>query len=718
MHRVLSFGAFRCDLSVRELHKNGIKVKMADQPFRLLAILLERRGEVVTRQELEQELWPGQAELDRADNLNTAIKKVRVALDDEAEHPRFIETVPRRGYSFIGRVECGGDNGNDASLHRQANGRANSAGFAYPEKISLDAVPLSNQLSPRPPLRDWKRAAIACAVVAVALFALWWFTPLPPPRITRIDQITYSARVDTPVKPVADGPHVYYIQRAGDHWDLMKTMLGERDGRHIEAPGKSAMVVGISPDGTHLLVSTFEKRDGNDELWMMPAQGGAANRFGVTAPSATFSPDGKRIAYANAAGVFVMDADGLNRRKLIDLGTLATWLSWSPDGEHLRFTISPPKDNGHQSIWEVSNDGTGLREMTLNTNSTSVCCGSWTNRGRYYVFSADIGRQSDIWAVREARSWRRKPWHAVQLSFGPNSAISPAAAGDERHVFYYSGVLRQELQRFDLRNRDFAPFSVVGDSMQLAYSRDGQWMAYIDADTQALFRCRSDGTDRLELSSSGVGPAFPRWSPDGKWIVFQGRAAEQSGAVYIVGAAGGPVQRLLATDQDAGDADWSNYGDRLVASRASGSDGSRELVFVDFSTKRTEEVPGAGHLSMSRWSPDGGYISATSDDQTQLKLYDLASKKWQVIARGEALGISVWAPDGRYLYFQDLLGSGERLRRYDMFTAKVETVVDFSEFLKSGVSRCALFGITPDGSPMIAFDRSSYDLFSAELTLP
>ncbi|MGH9687270.1 MAG: winged helix-turn-helix domain-containing protein, partial [Candidatus Acidiferrales bacterium] len=102
---VVRFGVYECDLRAGELHKNGIKLRLSEQPFYLLTILLERRGELVTRQELRERLWPNDEFGEFNDGLNTAINKVRSALDDSAENPRFIETVPRRGYRFIAPVE-------------------------------------------------------------------------------------------------------------------------------------------------------------------------------------------------------------------------------------------------------------------------------------------------------------------------------------------------------------------------------------------------------------------------------------------------------------------------------------------------------------------------------------------------------------------------------------------------------------------------------------
>jgi len=103
------FGAFDVDLRSGEVHKHGIRLKLQDQPFQVLSLLLEHEGDVVTREELRQKLWPGDTFVVFDNGLNSAIKKLRVALGDSAEHPRFIETLPRRGYRWLAPVECDGD---------------------------------------------------------------------------------------------------------------------------------------------------------------------------------------------------------------------------------------------------------------------------------------------------------------------------------------------------------------------------------------------------------------------------------------------------------------------------------------------------------------------------------------------------------------------------------------------------------------------------------
>src|SRR6266851_9665949 len=98
---LVRFGAYAVDLRSGELHKEGVKLKLQEQPFRLLALLLEHPGEVVTRDELRQRLWPEDTFGAFDDGLNTAIKKLRDALSDSAEEPRLIETLPKHGYRFI-----------------------------------------------------------------------------------------------------------------------------------------------------------------------------------------------------------------------------------------------------------------------------------------------------------------------------------------------------------------------------------------------------------------------------------------------------------------------------------------------------------------------------------------------------------------------------------------------------------------------------------------
>src|ERR1035437_10310449 len=124
--QLVRFGAFEADLRTGELRKDGVKLKFGGQPLQVLTILLERPGDLVTREELQKRLWPDTF-VDVDHNLNTAINKIREVLGDSAENPRFVETLPRRGYRFVGPVSG-----------PQTNGKAD-AGFSVDVAASLSA---------------------------------------------------------------------------------------------------------------------------------------------------------------------------------------------------------------------------------------------------------------------------------------------------------------------------------------------------------------------------------------------------------------------------------------------------------------------------------------------------------------------------------------------------------------------------------------------------
>ena len=504
--RIVSFGVYRCDLRAGELYKSGLKVRLANQPFRLLTILLERPGEVVAREELREQLWSAETFVDFDDGLNTAINKLRAALDDQADNPRFIETIPRRGYRFIGSVE-------------PQNGNASTAGATQEQALPPDALVRfpAYEGGERGPVsgwfRRWQVGVPAGAAIAAAAFALWWYTPLPPPQVIRTDQITSSARIDTIAKPVSDGQRIYYLQRDGDHWNLMQASLRGGDGLRLEAPGKNAMVLDVSPDASEILIASFEKRDGEKQLWMMPAQGGVARRLGnANASFAVISPDGKSIAYARDTALWMMDADGANAHKLADLLGPASWLAWSPQGDRLRFTLNALLSDAESSLWEISSKGDNLHRLLPGWNRpSSECCGSWTPDGRYFIFTSTLDRQVNLWVLRERGSfWRRSPRGPFQLTFGPNTPLAGTPSPDGKRIFYYNGLWWEEFQRLDVKTGHFSPLLPDPHALFATFSRDGKWMAYVDPHSRGLIRSRADGTERLELAGAVVNPSYPR----------------------------------------------------------------------------------------------------------------------------------------------------------------------------------------------------------------
>src|SRR5712692_151484 len=154
------FGAFEVDLAAGELRKHGIKIKLQEQPFQILAMLLEHAGEVVTREDLRERLWPADTFVDFDNGLNAATSKLRQALGDTAENPRFVETLARRGYRFLAPVE-----------------RPTPA--PLPAVISPEAAAASARPAPVPPHRSrrWMGAAVLALLLSVLAALLFELNP-------------------------------------------------------------------------------------------------------------------------------------------------------------------------------------------------------------------------------------------------------------------------------------------------------------------------------------------------------------------------------------------------------------------------------------------------------------------------------------------------------------------------------------------------------------
>src|SRR5688572_4892535 len=120
--RTVKFGSFELDVRLRELRNGPTRVRLQDQPFEILRLMLERPGDVVTREQLRHRLWPAGTYVDFEHSLNAAVKRLRAALGDDADNPRFVETLPRRGYRFIARLDEGAGPDHADAVHAGRNG--------------------------------------------------------------------------------------------------------------------------------------------------------------------------------------------------------------------------------------------------------------------------------------------------------------------------------------------------------------------------------------------------------------------------------------------------------------------------------------------------------------------------------------------------------------------------------------------------------------------
>ncbi len=562
-------------------------------------------------------------------------------------------------------------------------------------------------------------AVVGATIIVVALLAYLFRPTLPPPALSGYTQLTHDA-VSKGLFGT-DGSRLYlYDAKVGAA--QMSIVGGNVAPITGGLPGVPYGIRKVSPDGSKLLVTEFRGLSGaSAPMWALPTLGGSparlANTLGI---GGAWSPDGQKLIYVSANTLYVADADGSASRKLADLpGPLlgggaidATSPAWSPDGQQVTLNLYDPKAQLNY-LWELSADGTNLHQMFPGWHTTTgQCCGSWTPDGSYFVFESG----GQIWAVREAGSLLHKVnREPVQLTAGTVSYRYPVPGKDGKTLFAVAGFRRGELQRYNTKSKAFESF-LGGISVQdVDFSKNGQWVAYISYPEGILWRSRLDGSEKIQLSSPPVSAALPRWSVDGKTIVFYDRQLGKTARTYEVQAAGGAPQPLMP-DHSGPQADpvWSPDG-KLIAFGGPGAGAPTAIRILDMNAHKIETVPGSDGLFSPRWSPDGRYLAAMHGDSTRLSIYDLKTQKWAMVVP-KIVGYPCWSHDGRYLYYLRL-GNNREVDRIAIPSGKVEQVVSLEGIQLTGFYGFWL-GLTPDDSVLIPKDAGTQEVVSMTWTAP
>jgi Tol biopolymer transport system component/DNA-binding winged helix-turn-helix (wHTH) protein len=741
---MLKFGPYVVDLAAGELQKNGSRIRLQEKPLRVLVLLAERQGQLVTREELRNRLWQEETFVDFEAGLNTAVSKLRDALSDRADKPRFIETIPRRGYRFLTPVEIVGSSRYSAG-DLPANAPRSEAASA-PENIPAPVAPSKSvddmlsskssslELSVEPSTEDriarirsahalWIRAIVAVAAL-ILLFTVWWLTPLPDPRVTDIFRVTQSGRLDYLVRPATDGVRIFYVQRAGDHYDLMQAPVNGGEAQRIDAPFPNTLVWDVSPDRSRYLITSFARRGEPAPLWSWPTTGGIPVRIGdIVSGSAAFSPDGRQIAYHIGNDLLIAQVDGSRVRKLASFVAQPDSPVWSPDGTSIRFVLDDPERNT-SSIWEISLDGRNLHPVLPHWQDLpKQYCPTWTPDGRYFIFVDSSQSVSRLYALREKQVWwRRSPKGPFLLAAETTGSWSPLVSLDGKNAYFYGTNFQSDLATLDPSTQHFSGVLRDQRTAMLSVSRDGQWVTYISRVSKGLWASHFDGSAARQIELENMEGAFPRFSPDNKLIAFTGLRLGMPEAVYIVPSSGGAPRSLAPGSTRMSDPDWSPDGSRLVVDRSVASSPQQQsgstLAVVDLATAAVTDLPGAENLRMPRWSPDGRYIAALSDARTEIRLFDTATQRWSTFAQGKSIGFPVWSADGASLYYQDVLAPGEPLYRFQVASGSRTLVASFQGALENGISRCVFVALSPEGSPLIAQDRNHSDIYGGRLLLP
>lgn len=700
---IYEFGEWRLYVSEHLLLFDGEPVSLTPKVFDTLVVLVENAGKLVPKDEFFRRVWPD-AFVEEA-VLSQNISVLRKTLNGNGV---LIETVPKLGYRFVTKVEV-------ISEQKAIND-------APPATTSADEQTNSQTLDSHFKLgsRRVKAALVGAAILAVGGISVRSISRPAEPKVLRFKALTSSGRAEPWGGITVDGSRLYFLERQGGRFQLLQTSIAGGEGTPVAAPFSNTRMFGLSPDGSQFLIGNFVDLGGHMPLSTWPTQGGAPHRIGdVMVDDAVWFPDGKRILYTYNQGVFYIDADGTNSRHLFDVNGSAVDFSWRPDGSVFRFTIIDAK--GNLSIWEAALGAQSPTPLLPRwADPPGECCGSWTPDGRNYIFSAYHEGPEDLWVLPESEGLlgrgKRTP---IRLTNGPLSLSWPVPDKDGKRLFVFGLQYRLSAVRFDSSHNTFVPYLKSQAIFDIAFSRDGKWVAYT-AEGLTLWRSRTDGTETLQLTAAPFQATRPRWSPDGSHILFVGfKPGTTSSTPYMIPSNGGAIAPLVKEGTaNFGMADWSPDGTSVVVDAVSGSGHQEEMSLVNIQSHSQSSIPGSKDKDYVRWSPDGRYLAARSEDEKELFIFDFRSQQWKHLASAQYIPRHEWDPNSRDLYFQDALSPAQTVFRVNVKDGKIEPVLDFNQLLAQGATRCTFEGRTPDGSYLASVRGSVSSLYSLDVKLP
>ena len=693
--RKVKLGDYELNLDTAELRNNGSKTTIPAQPFQVLLSLLHRPGALVTREELKQQLWTADTFVDFDHSLNKAVNRLREALADAADHPRFIETLPKRGYRFIGKIES--LDGPIPEEKREA---------ATVDVQILQTKPTGFAPSHIRSLMGMKTLIIfGLVVMALVPFSVrrWMSRPLPVPRVMRTARITNDGWRKFSL--LGDGVRLYFSERGS----IFQTSVEGGETAELRTGLSDVDLYDISAEGSELLVGSGVQASETDErpIWIVSLPAGTPTRVGsIRCLWASWAPDRKHIAYATTNAIYLAKKDGTDVRKLADIAVVPWKLQFSPDGARLRFD---GYDSSHNidSIWQIDLRDRQLTQLFPKWNAPQHT-GSWTADSKYFFFNTHDpvkDRDEDVWVLPE--SGIRKNGAAVaQLTKGPLAFGYPFPSPEGNRVFVLGTQSRAELARYDPGEKQFLPYMAGISASEAEISRDGNWVAYVSYPDLTLWRSRLDGTEKVQLTSPPIEVVGPRWSPDGTRIAFTDLQAGRVWKVYTVSARGGIPEEIFPGDTTAEiDPSWWPDGRSIIFGRSYFS-GKGEILRVDLATRQVSSVPGSERIFSPRLSPDGKTIAAFFEQGSKLMLYDFQSRHWRDAARG-IFQFNIWSRNGKSIYLVDLSREGE-IVRFDLDHANLVKIASLKGIEQGNRGWIGLAG---DDSPLLVRDKSVSDIY-------
>jgi eukaryotic-like serine/threonine-protein kinase len=664
----LKFGDCEFDQRSGELWRDGDSVVLANQPFRILAFLLHRPGILVTRDELARELWPEGTFVDFEHSLNAGVRRLREAIGDSAAAPRFIETIPQRGYRFIANVEA------------RVSSHESLSAIALPGPAAIEPIATNSPVRAR--LGKWPVIASALPVAVLLVVAFY------APERRSLLSASASARtlvrltsasglnIESTISP--DGTHLAFASdRGGSNLDIYAQFVSGGEPVQLTSNPADDSEPSFSPDGAHIV---FSRRGSG--LYVVGALGGEARLIvrAEWARTPRFSPDGRWISYwtgfpasvvaggiPGALGsIYVVPFDGRTNREIRTHLASARYPIWSPDGKSLLFLGEEDSDRKTHDWYVIPvKGGTAVKTNAVpalhsaGLRTILPIPGTWTAKHHAVVFATNETDSSNVWQIAISPVTKRVDGSPERLTFGSAIERSPIITSTGRIVFT-SLVENVDIWRVPIDEKTgqaAGPMERLTDDASSdrlrSVSADGRTVVFISSRTKRDEVWTKDVQTGRERQLTYTGVIEAAGSADGSHVAFSTNDGGRS-RIEIIDTADGAMTELCK-DCDA-PASWSPDGKRLLYRRST----PVRVLEYDFKSHRQSELlrhPTWG-LDRSRFTPDGRAVTfhaAKSPNVRQIYTARLTGTgstppgSWVPVVMDHGCHPS-WSATGRQLY--------------------------------------------------------------------
>jgi Tol biopolymer transport system component/DNA-binding winged helix-turn-helix (wHTH) protein len=650
--RRIKIGSVELEPESGHIWQDGVRSYLPEQPLAILQALLDARGGVVSRDELRSRLWPDDTFVDFEHGVNAAVKRLREALGDNADSPRFIETVPRRGYRLIAPVE------------------------------EIADVAAEGEEPGHPPVRArWLVGGVLLlAAAAIAVLGIARQFSGSPKSSGELTRLTHDGGLTTQPSISDDGEVVVYASdRAGDgQLDLWVQRKGGGGPVRLTSDPADDREPSVSPDGGR--VAFRSERQGGG-IYVMPTHtGGQPTLIAEGGRNPRFSPDGRHIAYSvGFAGMnndpspgsktFVVNATGGHPRQLLPDAVVAFWPVWAPDSKHVLVTADTTEQENEQLDWYVVPIDGG-QPVHLKSNLQDKYRFSCIPRQQLWLGDTII---FSVMQTDTFRLWRTRissaPWQASetaeQLIAGTEHHTFASASSSDRLVFA-STTIRQNIWAVPIaaeEGRVLGPIEQLTNGADLdinfGVSLDGTTLSFSSANGRVVsIRVMDVRTRQARIV---VPPGPTDWmvlSPDGSRMAYR-RLEEPSEGLNVVSARGGEPEHVCTDCGWSIPSGWSHDNRRLFY--LSGDTGNMLIHVLDLASgsHRVAAKHPSNHLFNARFSPDDRWMTfqemlPTQQSRIWVAPVDRATdrKTWIQVTSGEWWDDKPrWSPAGSLLYF-------------------------------------------------------------------